>query len=52
MNGVAEGTVAAALGDIEILRLHVQYESASWVILSEVKPYFLLSLVNSCKNCY
>jgi len=35
-SGVAEGTLPAWLGTVDVLRLYVQYPSTSWVILSEV----------------
>jgi len=35
-SGLAEGSVPALLGPIEVLRLYVDSTAASWVILSEV----------------
>jgi len=35
-SGVAEGTLAAWLGPVDVLRLYVQYPSSSWAILNEV----------------
>jgi len=35
-SGVAEGTMPAWIGPVDVLRLYVQHPSASWAILSEV----------------
>jgi len=35
-SGIAEGTPPLWFGPVDVLRLYVQYPSASWVILNEV----------------
>jgi len=35
-SGIAEGTLPAWLGPVDVIRLYVQYPSTSWAILSEV----------------
>jgi len=35
-SGMAEGTLPAWLGPVDVLRLYVQYPSSSWAILNEV----------------